>query len=89
MKVHHHPVWIVKSTFYIFWDQTYDSPNISVEGFDCRSCIALLDMALAPARLDVVAQQGEGDQRPQFRKSDHIGGNPIPALQKKVMEISY
>ena len=71
------------------WDQTYDSPNISVEGFDGSSCIAFLDMALASARLDVVAQQGEGDQRPQFRKSDHIGGNPIPALQKKVMEISY
>ena len=46
-------------------------------------------MALAPARLDVAAQQGEGDQKPQVRKSDHIGGNPIPALQMKVMEISY
>ena len=75
--------------FTYIWDQTYDSPNISVEGFDCSSCIAFLDMALAPARLDVVAQQGEGDQKPQVRKSDHIGGNPIPVLQKKVMEISY
>ena len=49
--------------FTYIWDQTYDSPNISVEGFDCSSCIALLDMALASARLDVVAQQGEGDQK--------------------------
>ena len=79
-------LWIF---FTYIWDQTYDSPNISVEGFDCSSCIAFLDMALAPARLDVVAQQGEGDQKPQVRKSDHIGGNPIPVLQKKVMEISY
>ena len=69
--------------------QTYDSPNVSVEGFDGSSCIALLDMALASAPLDVVAQQGEGDQKPQVRKSDHIGGNSIPALQMKVIEISY
>ena len=77
------------SFLHIIWDQTYDSPNISVEGFDGSSCIALHDMALASAGLDVVAQQGEGDQKPQVRKSDHIGGNPIPVLQKKVMEISY